>query len=293
MPRTMAAEAGDAIQSDTEFAPAKLNLFLHLRGRRADSYHLLESLAVFPAVGDRLEVEEAPGLSLTIGGPFGDMLPADADNLVLHAAMALAAQAGRPARAALRLEKVLPVASGIGGGSADAAAALRMLSRRWGCAIELQTALALGADVPVCLSDRPQLMGGIGDRLTGGPNLPPFWVVLVNPLVTVSTRSVFAAVEERHNPPGPPAPEAGFETFEAMIDWLRQQRNDLEAAAIRCCAPISDVLAALSGAPLARMSGSGATCFALYPDRSTALTVAERIRLARPGWWVTAAPVGA
>ncbi|MEO0994681.1 MAG: 4-(cytidine 5'-diphospho)-2-C-methyl-D-erythritol kinase, partial [Pseudomonadota bacterium] len=264
-----------------EFAPAKLNLFLHLRGRRADGYHLLESLAVFPRLGDVVSVEDGPGLSLTVGGPFGDMLPSDGDNLVLRAAEALARAAGRPARAALHLEKTLPVASGIGGGSADAAACLRLLARRWGCPVPPDAALALGADVPVCLSDQAQMMAGIGEMLTPGPALPPFWVVLVNPLVTVSTGAVFQAVEQRDCPPGPPAPDSGFREFTALTEWLAQQRNDLEQAAIRCCPPVGDVLDALSQAPLARMSGSGGTCFSLWPTEAEALAAADGLRLAR------------
>jgi 4-diphosphocytidyl-2-C-methyl-D-erythritol kinase len=246
---------------------------------------------VFPGLGDRVWAEDGPNLSLSVGGPFGDMLGAG-DNLVLRAAEALARAHGRVPRAALRLDKALPVASGIGGGSADAAAALRLLARLWRVTVPEDVALSLGADVPVCLGSKPALMAGIGERLTPGPALPPMWIVLVNPLATVSTASVFARVERREMPPGPAAPEAGFAAFGPLVEWLSVQRNDLEPAAMAVCPPIARVLEALKEAPLARMSGSGATCFALLPDRESAIAVAERLRRAEPRWWIAAAPVG-
>ncbi|MEM9147004.1 MAG: 4-(cytidine 5'-diphospho)-2-C-methyl-D-erythritol kinase [Pseudomonadota bacterium] len=274
----------------SEFAPAKLNLSLHLRGRRPDGYHLLDSLVVFPGIGDRLSVEDGTGLSLSLGGPFGDALPADGDNLVLRAAAGLAGPL--PDRgAAIRLEKTLPIASGIGGGSADAAAALRLLVRHWGCAMPEGLALRLGADVPVCLASTPQIMQGIGEQLTPAPRMPGFWAVLVNPMVSVPTGAVFAAVERRDNPPGPAAPREGWRDLAALRAWLTLQRNDLEPAAIRCCPIVAEVLEALAEAPLARMSGSGATCFALHETEAAALAAADRLRGARPGWWVAAAPV--
>ena len=274
----------------TEHAPAKVNLYLHLRGRRADGYHLLDSLAVFPAVGDRLTVSVGQGLSLRIDGPFGDGLSVEPDNLVLRAARALAQAHGLESDAALRLEKHLPLASGIGGGSSDAAAALRLLSRLWGVAIPDGLALSLGADVPVCLTaPDPRLMAGIGEQLSPAPPMPDFWMVLVNPGVTVATGAVFAAVESRENPPGPlPPPLAGFD---ALTGWLSRQRNDLQPAATSICPAIAEVLAALGGAPLARMSGSGATCFALHAREADAEAQAERLRRSRPDWWVVAAPV--
>ena len=184
-----------------EPAPAKVNLYLHLCGRRADGYHLLDSLAVFPAIGDRLSATPGQGLSLQIGGPFGGGLTADPDNLVLRAARALAEAHGLAPVAALRLEKHLPVASGIGGGSSDAAAALRLLSRLWGVAIPDGLAVRLGADVPVCLgAPESRLMAGIGEQLSPAPPMPGFWMVLVNPDVAVATGAVFAAVEQGKNP---------------------------------------------------------------------------------------------
>ncbi len=285
----MAAEAGGA----AELAPAKLNLFLHLRGRRADGYHLIESLVVFPALGDRLTVEDGPGLSLSLAGPFGDMLPSDGDNLVLRAAERLASAAAAPRRAALRLEKSLPVASGIGGGSADAAAALRLLARHWVVAVPEGLALSLGADVPVCLAARPAIMTGIGERLSPAPAMPAAAVVLANPMVAVSTAEVFRSVERRDCPPASPAPPGGFATLAALAEWLAAQRNDLQAAALRACPAIAEVLEALAPAPLVRMSGSGATCFALHETQPQAEAAAERLRRARPGWWVAAAPLPA
>lgn len=278
-----------------ESAPAKVNLFLHLRGLRADGYHLLDSLAVFPGVGDVLDVEDGPGLSLALEGPFGWDLPAGGDNLVLRAAEMLAAACGieRP-RAALRLTKNLPVASGIGGGSSDAAAALRILARLWGISVPEGLAERLGADVPVCLAvPRATMMAGVGERLAPGPSMPDFWMVLVNPLHAVGTRAVFAATTEKDLPAGPAAPAEGFKDFPALIGWLHAQRNDLEPAARSLCPEIGDVLAALSDAPLARMSGSGATCFALHEKAADALAHADQLRVRSPGWWVAAAPVAA
>jgi 4-diphosphocytidyl-2-C-methyl-D-erythritol kinase len=282
------ALAGSAL---AELAPAKVNLYLHLRGRRADGYHLLDSLAVFPAIGDRLTAAAGQGLTLQIGGPFGAGLAADPDNLVLRAARALAKAHAMPPNAALRLEKYLPIASGIGGGSSDAAAALRLLSRLWGVDVPEGLALSLGADVPVCLvAPQPRLMAGIGEQLSPAPAMPDFWMVLANPGVAVATGAVFAAVTERDNPPAPPMPP--LTGFAVLIDWLAQQRNDLQSAAISACPAIAEALAALSDAPLARMSGSGATCFALHAGEADAVSQASLLRRARPDWWIAAAPVG-
>lgn len=273
-----------------ETARAKVNLYLHLLGRRADGYNLLDSLAVFPAIGDRLTAAAGQGLSLQIGGPFGANLAADPDNLVLRATRALAKAHGLEPNTALRLEKHLPLASGIGGGSSDAAAALRLLSRLWGVDVPEGLALSLGADVPVCLTaPEPRLMAGIGEVLSPAPPMPDFWMVLVNPGVAVATGAVFAAVTERDNPPAPPMPP--LTDFAALSDWLAQQRNDLQPAAISACPAIAEVLAALSDAPLARMSGSGATCFALHADEADAATQADRLRCAHPDWWVIVAAV--
>lgn len=266
-------------------AAAKINLHLHITGRRPDGYHLLDSLVVFAAVGDRLTVDPDAPLSLTIDGPFASALRSEPDNLVLRAARALAAEAGIAARGAIRLTKNLPIASGIGGGSADAAAALRLLATAWNVPpASPALAVSLGADVPVCLASRTARMQGIGDILLPAPKLPPCGLVLVNPGVAVATPAVFKA-----RTPGFSAVAdltAGWDDAEAMAADLAALANDLEPPAIRLAPAIGEVLAALrrTGALLARMSGSGATCFALYPDIATAAKAADAV--AWPGWWV-------
>lgn len=273
------------------FAPAKLNLFLHVTGRRPDGYHLLDSLVVFADCGDVLCAAPAPELSLAVTGPFAAALPEGADNLVLHAASALAAEAGVPARARLVLEKRLPVASGIGGGSADAAATLRLLQRLWGIAPDVaaldRLALRLGADVPVCLGSRPARMTGVGEILEAAPALPPCFVLLVNPGVAVATAAVFRA---RSAPYSAPArlPEA-WPNATAMAADLAALANDLEAPARSLCPAIGDVLATIAAQPgclLARMSGSGATCFGLFAEAAAAERAAGAT--AEAGWWVWA-----
>ncbi len=263
------------------FAPAKVNLYLHVTAKREDGYHLLDSLAVFPAVGDNVRVENAAELSLEISGPFGAVLQAEADNLLLRAARLLAPERS----AALYLEKNLPVASGIGGGSADAAAELRALSQLWGLNTDLPPlALQLGADVPVCLASRPARMQGIGEILAPVPRLPGFGMVLVNPGVAVPTPAVFKARQGGFTPPAS-LPEA-WDSVDAMVADLRDCTNDLQAAAIGIqpvIGEVLDVLAALPGAKLARMSGSGATCFAIFATPAEAAAAAAAIK--HPGWW--------
>lgn len=272
----------------TELARAKVNLALHVTGRRADGYHLLDSLVVFPGLGDRLEAEPGPGLSLSIDGPFGRDLDAGPANLVMRAAGLFAGGQG----AALRLEKSLPVASGIGGGSADAAATLRLLARLWRLPLPAPDAvLGLGADVPVCLAGRSCRMQGIGEALTPVA-LPSFAIVLVNPGVPVPTGAVFAGLASRDNPGLGALPR--FPDACALFDWLAGQRNDLEPPAVACAPSIGQALAALAAQPdcrLARMSGSGATCFGLFATLPAALAAADALRRAAPDWWVAAAPV--
>lgn len=266
----------------TAFAPAKVNLFLHVTGRRADGYHLLDSLAVFPAIGDRVFATAAPKLSLEISGPFAAKLQAEPENLLLRAAKLLKPGAG----AQLRLEKNLPVASGIGGGSADAAAALRLLSKLWGVEADLPAlALQLGADVPVCLAAAPARMGGIGEVLAPAPILPEFGVVLVNPGVEVPTPAVFRA-RQGGFAAAAELPAAWADAGTMAADLQRTQ-NGLQAAAIGIQPVIGQVLAALErlpGALLARMSGSGATCFALFASAAAAKAAAASVT--HPGWWV-------
>lgn len=259
-----------------EAAPAKLNLTLHVTGRRADGYHLLDSLVVFLALGDVVTVSPGP-LALELTGPFAADLAADPDNLCLRAARL----AGRAAR--ISLEKNLPVASGIGGGSADAAAVLRALDAR-------PPGLGmLGADLPVCLAGRPARMRGLGEILTPLPPLPALHVLLVNPGRGLSTPQVFKALRHRDNAPMPdPLPD--ISDAAALIDFLRDCRNDLEAPAIGLLPEIAACLGAIRdrGARLARMSGSGATCFGLFASAAEARAARDRIARTNPGWWVAA-----
>ncbi|THD83555.1 4-(cytidine 5'-diphospho)-2-C-methyl-D-erythritol kinase [Aliigemmobacter aestuarii] len=281
----------------TEFAYAKVNLALHVTGQRADGYHLLDSLVAFAGIGDSLRADPADRLTLAVDGPFGAEVPAGDDNLVMRAARLCLGDRG----AALRLTKRLPPASGIGGGSADAAATIRALMRMMleqgkppapinadqGAAI-----LALGADVPVCLASHPARMRGIGEQLDW-LTLPPCFIVLANPRVEVPTPAVFRALAVKENPPLPDA-LPGWTTARELADWLALQRNDLEPPARQVAPVIGDVVAALSGLPgalMARMSGSGATCFALFADEDEARDGAEALQSAHPGWWVAAAPV--
>jgi 4-diphosphocytidyl-2-C-methyl-D-erythritol kinase len=268
----------------TDLARAKVNLFLHVVGRRPDGFHLLDSLAVFPGVGDRLSMTPASALSIAVTGPFSDGLAAEPNNLVLRAARGFGASMGRAADFAFRLTKNLPVASGIGGGSADAAAACRLIARHWNCPMPDFLAEPLGADVPVCIASEPARMGGIGEVLTAAPNLPAFGMVLVNPGVAVATPAIFKA---RSGGFSPVASLPGrWDDAAAMAHDLAQLSNDLEPPAMMIAPAIGAVLDALRADPaclLARMSGSGATCFGLYADGAVAARAAERV--ARPGWW--------
>ncbi len=276
-----------------ELARAKVNLALHVTGQREDGYHLLESFVAFPQIGDRLALEPADSLSLTLEGPFARNLDGPAeDNLILKAANAFAQRAGIPVPGArLTLTKRLPVASGIGGGSSDAATTLRLLEDFTGTYLPeedmQELALSLGADVPVCLYPEPQFMRGIGEDLSPGPALPPCGIVLVNPKAGVSTPEVFKSLIQRDNPPMPPAPEK-FETLAQLTAYLESCRNDLQEAAISQCRIIGDVLAALKAdnrIGFARMSGSGATCFGLC-EMKDALEIERSLRTSQPDWWI-------
>jgi 4-diphosphocytidyl-2-C-methyl-D-erythritol kinase len=274
----------------TEAAPAKVNLFLHVLGRRADGYHELDSLVVFPGAADTLWAERAPdpeGLVLELEGPFSTALGAGPDNLVLRAARLLAKAAGLEPRAKMGLIKTLPVASGIGGGSADAAASLRLLGRLWSLPEGLDLpglAARLGADVSVCLASRPARMNGIGEALGPAPRLPECGIAIVNPGLPVATAEVFRARRGAFSEPAR-LPD-GWPDAPAMARDLAMLRNDLDAPAIALCPAIADVLGVLRTAPgclMARMSGSGATCFGLFPDPESATGAAAS--LSRPGWW--------
>jgi len=267
-----------------EAAPAKINLALHVTGRRADGRHELDSLVVFADLADRVRVARADADTLNLTGPEAAGLSTQADNLALRAARFFAGP-----KVAIALEKVLPVAAGLGGGSADAAAVLRALARLTGRPVP-DGAEALGADVPVCLKGTAQRMRSIGERLAPAPALPACDAVLVNPRVALSTGAVFAARPERASPPLPPLP-ARFGDARALIDWLAATRNDLAAPAEALAPAIGQVRAALSalpGARLVRMSGSGASVFALFESRAAAEAGAARLGRANPGWWVRA-----
>ena len=276
------------------FAPAKINLYLHVAAPRADGLHPLDSLVVFAAdVGDWVSARAADALSLTVSGPFAATLADEPDNLVLRAARALATHAGVAPRAALQLEKHLPIASGIGGGSSDAAAALRVLNRLWKIGASdddlRRLAASLGADVPACVRAQPVRMRGIGDELTP-MTAPDFDAVLVNPRAPAPTRDVYRAFDAA-------AGNGAFaDSGAATRDWLARQRNDLTDAAIQVAPAIADALSALRAAApsaLARLSGSGATCFALASDRAEAEATARNIAAAHPDWWVRTARLGA
>ncbi|MBP7001562.1 4-(cytidine 5'-diphospho)-2-C-methyl-D-erythritol kinase [Amaricoccus sp.] len=271
-----------------ELAPAKVNLALHVTGRRADGFHELDSLVAFAGMGDLVEAAPAERLGLRVAGPFAAGLDAGPGNLVLRAAAAVRPE-GRGA--ALRLTKRLPVAAGLGGGSADAAAALRLLGRLWGVPMPGAPALvALGADVPVCVEGRAARMRGVGEALAPAP-LPAFWLALANPGVAVSTAAVFAGLERRDNPGMEAVPR--FAGAADLAAWLARQRNDLEAPALRLAPAIAAARAALAAQPgclLARMSGSGATCFGIFAGAGAARAAAAAIARAEPGWWVAAAP---
>lgn len=264
----------------SRFAAAKVNLYLHVTGKRADGYHLLDSLAVFPDVGDVVSAGASEALTLEVGGPCGEGLAGETDNLVLRAARLLAPGRG----AALRLAKHLPVASGIGGGSADAAAALKLLAEFWAVPADLPAlALQLGADVPVCLASYPARMQGIGEILLPAPALPDFGMILVNPGVAVPTPAVFKARQGGFS--GPAALPAAWADVDAMVANLAACTNDLQDAAIGIAPVIGEVLrvlAALPGAKLARMSGSGATCFAIFATGTEAVAAAGHVP---QGWW--------
>jgi 4-diphosphocytidyl-2-C-methyl-D-erythritol kinase len=283
-------------RSVTAFAPAKVNLYLHVLGQGDNGYHLLDSLVAFADIGDRVTAEAAEGLSLTVEGPEAAALDGLGDNnLVLRAARLLAARTGidAGAGAALQLDKRLPVAAGIGGGSADAAAALRALNELWGRPLEdaalAALGLELGADVPACLASRPVWVGGIGERIEPAGFLPPLGIVLANPRRPLPTPDVFRARRgpfsemERFDPvPCDPA---------ALAAVLASRRNDLTEAALAVVPEIATVLEhlrQLPGALLARMSGTGATCFALFADRASAAVAGEALAQAKTRWWSAA-----
>jgi 4-diphosphocytidyl-2-C-methyl-D-erythritol kinase len=284
------------------FAAAKVNLYLHVGAPGADGFHPVSSLMAFADVGDRLELRPAETLSLSIGGPFAAELSADEDNLVLRAARALAATAGAPEPGArIALTKALPLASGLGGGSSDAGAALRLLREALypeidDAALEA-IAASLGADGAACLWGRPVIAEGRGERLSPAPALPALDAVLVNPRAASPTGPVYRAYDAAGAPGGAERPvlPPAFEGPEDIAAFLGLCRNDLEAPAARLTPAIGDVLETLRAEPeclLARVSGSGATCFALCPGDIEAEGLAERLERMRPDWWVSRCRLG-
>lgn len=283
-----------------EFAYAKVNLTLHVTGQRDDGYHLLDSLVVFAGIADRLYAARSGVSSLTLEGPFGAEIPADMNNLVLQAAALFSPDQG----VAFTLAKHLPPASGIGGGSADAAAAIRAILRMLNeegdanaieamfASLDRAAVLRLGADVPVCLMSRPARMRGVGEDVAS-VNCPECWITLVNPRVEVPTPQVFARLHSKTNAAMPEVlPD--WADARALADWLQSQRNDLEAPALAIAPVIADALAALRAQPatlIARMSGSGATCFALSETKSEAEAIAAAVQAQNPKWWVASGVV--
>lgn len=273
----------------TQFAPAKVNLALHVTGQRPDGYHLLDSLVVFAGIGDRVSVSSDDTLSLEVIGADIAEVPSDARNLVLKAARLFDEDKG----AKIVLEKNLPTASGIGGGSSDAAASLRALSALWNLPLpSTDNVLRLGADLPVCMKPEPQRMRGIGEILDPVPALPGMHMVLANPRVGVTTPSVFGRMTNKINPPLEDIP-ANMDAAQ-LVHWLSRQRNDLEVPAISGLPVIQDVLDALEDIPsccLARMSGSGATCFGLFETAAQARLAEDTLRAKHQDWWVASGPM--
>jgi 4-diphosphocytidyl-2-C-methyl-D-erythritol kinase len=277
-----------------EFARAKINLFLHVGDKRSDGFHDLESLVVFADAGDVLEFAPADELSLSLAGPFAISLQAESDNLVLRAARALAARAKSSAGATITLTKNLPVASGIGGGSADAAATLRGLAKLWKLnilAIDLRAiAEELGSDVPVCIESQSAWMEGRGERVTPAPRVPGLAMVLVNPGLAVPTADVFRGLKLRRGT-GAVDHASRMAKPGELIAFLKTTANDLEAPTRAIAAVIGEVLSEISRMPgieLWRMSGSGATCFGLFEDAGAAQMAAIALSHSHPKWWVQA-----
>ncbi len=275
---------------------AKINLYLEVTGRRPNGYHELDSLIVFAGLGDRLVLEAADTLELSVTGRHAKGVPSDSSNLVMAAAEALRQASGTRQGARVRLEKRIPVAAGVGGGSADAAATLEGLRQLWKLKISdrdlRELSLGLGADVPVCLFGLPALVQGIGEVIERAPPLPPVWLDLVNPGVSLSTPAVFKARSGDFTQARPWP--GGAETAAQLADLLRGWRNDLQPPAAGLAPVVETVLAklgALPGALFSRMSGSGATCFALFSSAKEAKSAAASLSAEQPDWWVAAAPL--
>lgn len=284
------------------FAPAKVNLFLHVGPPGADGYHPVCSLMAFADVGDRVSARPAEVGGVVVTGPFAGALGSEPDNLIIKAVRAFVAELGRPMEELrFTLDKQLPVAAGLGGGSSDAGAALRLIRDVFTPGFpddRLEAAAAsLGADGAACLWARPVLAQGRGERLTAAPGLPELHAVLVNPRVPVSTPAVYRRLDElgRFSDVTPPMMPEAFESPEELAAWLAGTTNDLEAPAVAVAPEVGAVLDTLRDEPealLARVSGSGGTCFALCADDISAESLAERIEALAPGWWVARCRLG-
>ena len=278
-------------------APAKINLALPVGGQRPDGYHLLDTLVTFAPFGDEITVGEAEDMRLEVHGLYGETLKGDPDgNLVFRAARLLAEEAERrgrgPVGASIRLDKHLPIASGVGGGSADAAATLLALNDLWALDLAPQRlaelGLSLGADVPMCLAGVPARVRGIGEHVAQGPTMPDHGLLLVNPQVPVSTPAVFRGLTRRDHPPMPDLPDV-WDGVDHLVDWLNGTRNDLQPPAEAIAAEVvevMDILRQLPGSRFARMSGSGATCFAIFDTDSAAAAAGQLLKATRLEWWV-------
>ena len=274
------------------FAPAKINLTLHVTSRRADGYHELDSLVVFAHdVGDWIEVQPAPDLSLSLTGPMTAGVPQGEENLVLKAARLLKSLRDVDAGASIQLEKLLPNGAGIGGGSADAAAAVKALAEMWGVPpLAAEEALPLGADLPVCLAGpASQRMSGIGETLAATPPLPELWLTLVNPGDQIPTAEVFGRMGVSADSFGAAmSPMSMGGEADEFLNWLGQQRNDLAKPTGELSDAIRVALTSLkqAGAPVSGMSGSGSTCWGAHKSRQDAQLVAEKLADQFPGWWI-------
>lgn len=277
----------------TEFAPAKVNLTLRVGAARPDGYHPVDSIVVFADWGDRLTVEPSDELSLSVEGPAAAHVPEDKDNLVLKAVDALATATGRDAAGRIALIKNIPAGAGIGGGSADAAAALRAFNRLWSLDWPLDMlagiAAEIGSDVPACVWSRPLRMSGRGERIRLIEGWPEFPALLVNPGISVATGPVFRLFDDSKCETGPAFRPPARLDREGVLAALAAASNDLTAPACKTAPVIADILSvlgALPGSEMARMSGSGATCFALFDTQSSRDGAAGRLRAEHPGWHV-------
>ena len=281
------------MQNISVFAPAKINLYLHITAKRDDNYHLIESLIVFANYGDKITVTPSEKFELQINGQFAPYIKPNNDNLVIKAAMLLAKASGIKPTGNIKLTKNLPIASGIGGGSADAAAALLALRKLWDIPISNEDmsnlAIELGADVAICLHGTASIVTGIGEKINPAPILPKFWLVLVNPNLLVSTAEVFAAYKDKFSTPQPMNTQP--KDLEELISLLSNRGNDLTGASISIAPVIKEVIEVLEATPntvLSRLSGSGATCFAIFRTKSDAEAAARKLARKYPKWWVRA-----